>query len=96
MNAMDIINIINAIVLIVGLPLILKATLYIGKKLQVIDHLERAIEELRISVSSLRGVIDGPISSDIRDTKERVVALETKVNIMWDWVSRRMTLDSQR
>ena len=96
MNTMDIVNIINALVLIVGLPALLKASLYIGKKLQVIDHLERAIEELRISVGSLRGVIDGPISSDIRDTKERVVALETKVNIMWDWLSRRMTMDPQK
>lgn len=95
MNTMDIINIINAIVLIVGLPALLKASLYIGKKLQVIDHLERTIEELKFNVGGLKGVIDGPISADIRDTKERVVALETKVNIMWDWLSRHMTLNQQ-
>lgn len=92
---MDIINIINALVLIVGLPALLKASLYIGKKLQVIQHLETAIDELKVNVNSLKGAIDGPISSDIRDTKERVVALETKVNIMWDWLSRRMTLNPQ-
>lgn len=93
---MDILNSINAAVLIIGLPTLLKVAFDVGKKLQVINHLEKSIEELRVNIGSLKGAIDGPISSDIRDTKERVVALETKVNIMWDWVLRRMTLDPQR
>jgi HAMP domain-containing protein len=96
MNTMDVINIINALVLIIGLPALFKVAFDVGRRLQTMDHLEGSIKELRVEVGSLKGTIDGPISSDIRDTKERVVALETKVNIMWDWLSRRMTLEPQK
>ncbi|MEK7646211.1 MAG: hypothetical protein AAB381_00760 [Patescibacteria group bacterium] len=96
MNTMDIINIINALVLIIGLPALFKVAFDVGRRLQTMDHLEGSIKELRTEVGGLRCSIEGPISSDIRDTKERVVALETKVNIMWDWLSRRMTLEPQK
>jgi hypothetical protein len=81
MNIMDIINVINAAVLIIGLPLILKATLYIGKRLQVLDNLENTI--------------NNRVLPDIADIKGRMVALETKVNVMWEWFSRHMILESQ-
>ena len=85
---MNIINIINAIVLIVGLPVLLKAFLYIGKKLQTLDTLEDRVEKLDNTLNNL-------VLPQLRDIKEKVVALETKVDVMWVWFSKHIILESQ-
>ncbi len=88
MNTMDILNIINALVLIVGLPALLKAALYVGKKLQTLETLE-------VQVKSLDTTINGLVLPELRVIKEQMVALDTKVNIMWEWFSRHIVFDPQ-
>ncbi len=50
---MNFLNIINTIILAIGVPTILGAFIYIGKKLQVLDHLVVSVENLKHNVQAI-------------------------------------------
>lgn len=79
MNIMNLLNIINAGIIIVGLPLILKATLYLGKRLQVLDSLEDKV--------------NNQIIPDLKELRIEVSEIKGKVNVMWEWFSRHIVLE---
>jgi len=77
---MDILNIVNAIVLMVGLPALFKVCFDVGKKLQILDTLERVTHEQM---------------EDIRELRKESSEIKSKVNVLWDWFSRHIVLDPQ-
>jgi len=44
---MNVLNTVNQIVLIVGLPAIIAAAIYIGRKLQILDNLQESSEKIK-------------------------------------------------
>lgn len=88
MNNMDIIQLLNTGILLIGFPLILKAFLDIGKKLQILDSLEREIRtEIRPTLHEL--------SNRMFEVDKRLALLENKVNLMWEWFSRHVITTNQ-
>ena len=60
MNALEIIN---AVVVVLGLPTLLAACLYVGRKLQILDTLEETIrEEVRPDLKEIRERLENLIS----------------------------------
>jgi uncharacterized protein YoxC len=80
MKIMDIINLINAFVLIIGLPVLLKVAIDIGKKLQILDRLETDVGTLEQSISNL--------SSEMRELRNETSEMKSKLNLVWDWFSK--------
>jgi|GEM_PF-3226443 len=82
MNIMDILNIINAIVVVVGLPLILKSMLFVGRKLQLLDsiadtiknQIEPAIAEIRHSLFE--------VDKRLTVSESRQEALDNRLNTL--------------
>ncbi len=79
---MDILNIINAIVVVVGLPLILKSMLFVGRKLQLLDsiadtiknQIEPAIAEIRHSLFE--------VDKRLTVSESRQEALDNRLNTL--------------
>jgi hypothetical protein len=85
---MDIIQLLNTGMLLIGLPLILKAFLDIDKKLQILDSLEREIRlEIRPALQEL--------NRRMFEVEKRLALLENKVNLMWEWFSHHVITSNQ-
>jgi hypothetical protein len=80
MNVMSLINIINASVLIIGLPTLLKVAIDVGKRLQILDHLQMTVNSLEKNVDEIR--------SDTRELRIEVSEVKSKVNIVWEWFTK--------
>jgi len=63
---MELLNSINALVILIGLPTILAGLIYVGRKLQVLDAIEYEINH--------------SIKPDIRDLRDRMAAVENRMD----------------
>ncbi|MDB5237183.1 MAG: hypothetical protein JWL88_285 [Parcubacteria group bacterium] len=60
----------NQIVLVVGIPTIIAALVFVGRKLEILGRLEKSI--------------DGELRPDLKDVRERIFVLEGKMsNLLW-------------
>lgn len=71
---MNILNTINAIIVIIGIPTIISTILYIGKKLQIIEDLKPIRERFTVIESKV---------DDLAPIRERFVVVESRVNDLW-------------
>lgn len=63
---MDLLQIVNAAIVIMGVPTILGASIFIGRKLQILDILERSI--------------NNKIKPDLKDVRERLSGVEQRLS----------------
>lgn len=71
---MNLLEIVNSIVLTIGIPTLVAAAIYIGRKFQVLDSLEEIIKH--------------EIRPDMRDMRERLTRLESDFTVLRSDVSR--------
>lgn len=70
---MNLLNLVNAIVLIIGIPSVITACIYVGRKLQILDSLCIDFKEFK-----------NEIKSDLKDFKFDYSSAKEKVSILWD------------
>ena len=66
---MDYLTFINQIIVIVGVPTIIGACIYIGRKLQILDTLDNTLRT--------------EITPDIKNVRERLITVETRIDVLW-------------
>jgi hypothetical protein len=66
---MEIVNVINLVIVIVGVPTIVGTLIYIGRKLQILDDLKYIIKE--------------KIEPNLDDTRGRLLVVETELRQVW-------------
>lgn len=65
---MNLLDIINTIIVVVGVPTTLAAAIVVGRKLQILDLLEMRINR--------------EIKPDLKDVRERLAAVEQRLSIL--------------
>ena len=79
---MDILNIINSAIIIVGLPILLKSMLYMGRKLQVLDNLQDKINNIiQPDISQIRHSLF-EIDKRLAVSESRQGALDNRLNTL--------------
>jgi hypothetical protein len=64
------ISVLNQVIVVIGIPAIAGAVMLLGRKLEVLDRLEKSIEQ--------------EIRPDMKDMRERIFVLEGKMsNLLW-------------
>jgi hypothetical protein len=66
---MEIVNVINLVIVIVGVPTIVGTLIYIGRNLQILDDLKYIIKE--------------KIEPNLDDTRGRLLVVETELRQVW-------------
>ena len=84
---MDILNIANSIIVMIGLPVLLKAAMYLGKRLQKLDDLQATVNSLEASFAHMGNGMN-QMRDDTREIRIEVSEVKSKVNIMWDWFTK--------
>lgn len=84
---MDILNIANSIIVMIGLPVLLRAAMYLGKRLQKLDDLQATVNSLEASFANMGNGMN-QMRDDTREIRIEVSEVKSKVNILWDWFTK--------
>jgi hypothetical protein len=77
---MNLLQIINSIVVMIGLPAIIGACVYVGRKLQILDALQSDATEVKKNIKSMqKDLID--VGEDLSGSKQSSVLFRIKHNI---------------
>lgn len=77
---MNLLQIINSIVVTIGLPTIIGACVYLGRKLQTLDALQEDMSEVKKDISEMKKDVDG-IHKDLSGSEESSIIYRMKHNI---------------
>jgi ACR3 family arsenite efflux pump ArsB len=66
---MSILEIVNSIIITVGIPVVIGAFIYIGRKLQILEDLDEILKH--------------EIKPNLSDTKDRLLVVETELRQVW-------------
>jgi hypothetical protein len=80
---MDLLNLVNAIIVMVGIPAIVAASIYTGRKLQVLDNLVYVVN------NQVLPRLDD-IERRLIEIEKKMTLMESKLDILWGWFSQNV------
>jgi hypothetical protein len=83
MKFMDLLNLVNASIVMLGIPTIIVASVYLGRKLEVLDGLVDTVNN-RI-LPKLQ-----EIELRLTEVERKLTVMDSKLDILWSWFSKNV------